>query len=110
MAWRAIPGPLSKRKRRLDSLEAAQGAQETRVACIDSSATLSVPSQLEGKIGLPRANPSQVAEPGLPSQQPNSRARFLNHGLPSPAFLSAGEEKSIAAPRHFRPSPQVWYL
>ena len=26
MAWRAIPGPLSKRKRRLDSLEAAQGA------------------------------------------------------------------------------------
>ena len=25
MAWRAIPGPLSKRKRRLDSLEAAQG-------------------------------------------------------------------------------------
>ena len=24
--WRAIPGPLSKRKRRLDSLEAAQGA------------------------------------------------------------------------------------
>ena len=26
MAWRAIPGPLSKRKRRLDSFEAAQGA------------------------------------------------------------------------------------
>ena len=26
MAWRAISGPLSKRKRRLDSLEAAQGA------------------------------------------------------------------------------------
>ena len=26
MAWRAIPGPLSKRKRRLDYLEAAQGA------------------------------------------------------------------------------------
>ena len=26
MAWRAIPGPLSKRKRRLDSLESAQGA------------------------------------------------------------------------------------
>ena len=26
MAWRAIPGPLSKRKWRLDSLEAAQGA------------------------------------------------------------------------------------
>ena len=26
MAWRAIPGPLSKRKRRLDSLEASQGA------------------------------------------------------------------------------------
>ena len=26
MAGRAIPGPLSKRKRRLDSLEAAQGA------------------------------------------------------------------------------------
>ena len=26
MAWRAILGPLSKRKRRLDSLEAAQGA------------------------------------------------------------------------------------
>ena len=26
LAWRAIPGPLSKRKRRLDSLEAAQGA------------------------------------------------------------------------------------
>ena len=26
VAWRAIPGPLSKRKRRLDSLEAAQGA------------------------------------------------------------------------------------
>lgn len=39
----------------------------------------------------------QVAEPGLPSQQPNSGARFLNHGLLSPAFLSAGEEKSIAA-------------
>ena len=26
IAWRAIPGPFSKRKRRLDSLEAAQGA------------------------------------------------------------------------------------
>ena len=26
MVWRVIPGPLSKRKRRLDSLEAAQGA------------------------------------------------------------------------------------
>ena len=26
MAWRAIPGPFSKRKRRLDSLEAAQGS------------------------------------------------------------------------------------
>ena len=26
MAWRAIPGPLSNRRRRLDSLEAAQGA------------------------------------------------------------------------------------
>ena len=25
MAWRAIPGPLSKRNRRLDSLEAAEG-------------------------------------------------------------------------------------
>ena len=26
--WRAIPGPLSKRKRRLDSLEAAQGKKK----------------------------------------------------------------------------------
>ena len=31
MAWRAIPGPLSKRKRRLDSLEAAQGAPSVAV-------------------------------------------------------------------------------
>ena len=31
MAWRAIPGPLSKRKRRLDSLEAAQGAPRSPV-------------------------------------------------------------------------------
>ena len=30
MVWRAIPGPLSKRKRRLDSLEAAQGAPSDR--------------------------------------------------------------------------------
>ena len=30
IAWRAIPGPLSKRKRRLDSLEAAQGQGPSR--------------------------------------------------------------------------------
>ena len=33
MAWRAIPGPLSKRKRRLDSLEAAQGAPRDAGRC-----------------------------------------------------------------------------
>ena len=32
MAWRAIPGPLSKRKRRLDSTDATRGLQEIRVA------------------------------------------------------------------------------
>ena len=45
MAWRAIPGPLSKRKRRLDSLEAAQGLQETRVATREESGVLGFPSR-----------------------------------------------------------------
>ena len=31
VAWRAIPSPLSKLKRRLDSLEAAQGAPRCKV-------------------------------------------------------------------------------
>ena len=85
MAWRAIPGPLSKRKRRLDSLEAAQGAPRDprrdsrglgredplekemathssilawRIPWTEEPGQLpSFPSQPEGKIGLPRANP-----------------------------------------------------
>ena len=32
MAWRTIPSPLSKMKRRLDSTEATRGLQEIRVA------------------------------------------------------------------------------
>ena len=45
MAWRAIPGPLSKRKRRLDSLEAAQGAPRHRVASREESGVLGFPSR-----------------------------------------------------------------
>ena len=45
MAWRAIPGTLSKRKRRLDSLEAAQGLQEIRVATREESGVLGFPSR-----------------------------------------------------------------
>ena len=37
MPWRAIPGPISKRKRRLDSLEAAQGAPRDPRRCIPGS-------------------------------------------------------------------------
>ena len=43
MAWRAIPGPLSKRKRRLDSLEAAKGAPRDRVATREESGVLGFP-------------------------------------------------------------------
>ena len=45
MAWSAIPGPLSKRKRRLDPLEAAQGVQETRVETREESGVLGFPSR-----------------------------------------------------------------
>ena len=42
MAWRAIPGPLSKRKRRLDSLEAAQGYHTIAVISHASKVTLKI--------------------------------------------------------------------
>ena len=45
MAWRAISGPLSKRKRRLDSLEAAQGATRDRVATREENGVLGFPSR-----------------------------------------------------------------
>ena len=45
MAWRTIPGPLSKRKRRLDALEAAQGAPKDRVATREESGVLGLPSR-----------------------------------------------------------------
>ena len=45
MAWRTIPGPLSKRKRRLDALEAAQGAAKDRVATREESGVLGFPSR-----------------------------------------------------------------
>ena len=45
MAWRPITSPLSKLKRRLDSIEAAQGAQETRVATREESGVLGFPSR-----------------------------------------------------------------
>ena len=45
MAWRAIPGPLSKRKRRLDSLEATQWAPRVRVGALEESAVLCFPSR-----------------------------------------------------------------
>ena len=45
MAWRPITSPFSKRKRRLDSLEAAQGLQETRVATREESGVLGFPSR-----------------------------------------------------------------
>ena len=45
MAWRPITSPLSKLKRRLDSLEATQGLQETRVATREESGVLGFPSR-----------------------------------------------------------------
>ena len=66
MAWRAIPGPLSKRKRRLDSLEAAQGLQETRVATREESGVLGFPSRrgLTPRGSL-ECNPEIPSFPGL---------------------------------------------
>ena len=37
MAWRTIPSPLSKMKRRLDSIDATRGLQEIRVATREDS-------------------------------------------------------------------------
>ena len=42
---RIFPGPLSKRKRRLDSLEAAQGAPRDREATREESGVLGFPSR-----------------------------------------------------------------
>ena len=44
VAWRAIPSPLSKLKRRLDFLEATQCVQEIRVATQEESGVLCFPS------------------------------------------------------------------
>ena len=61
MAWRAIPGPLSKRKRRLDSLEAAQGA--TRAPRRDSRGERSPWLPLE----------TRPESPGVPPIPPSIR-------------------------------------
>ena len=45
LAWRAIKSPLSKVKRRLDSLEATQGHQDIRVATREESGVLCFPSR-----------------------------------------------------------------
>ena len=45
MAWRPITSPLTKLKRRLDSLEAAQGAPKDRVATREESGVLGFTSR-----------------------------------------------------------------
>ena len=45
MAWRAIPGPLSKRKRRLDSLEASDFKREAGVALGSGQQGAKIPSK-----------------------------------------------------------------
>ena len=45
MAWRTIPSPLSKMKRRLDSIDATRGLQEIRVATREESGVLCFPSR-----------------------------------------------------------------
>ena len=49
MAWRAIPGPLSKRKRSLDSLEAAQGAPRDPRCDSSNSRDFTVETSLDGE-------------------------------------------------------------
>ena len=65
MAWRAITSPLSKLKRRLDSLEAAQGAP--RDPCHDSRGERSPWLPLETRPtprGSLECNPEITAFPG----------------------------------------------
>ena len=45
MAWRPITSPLSKLKRRLDSLRLLRGLQETRVVTREESGVLGFPSR-----------------------------------------------------------------
>ena len=45
MAWRTIPSPLSKMKRRLDSIDATRGLQDIRVATWEESGVLCFPSR-----------------------------------------------------------------
>ena len=84
MAWRAIPGPLSKRKRRLDSLEAAQGAPRDANPSIVSPLVHRVPwegisSFLLWEFLLLRSRrPAQQLSPGDPllkslTSWPNAR-------------------------------------
>ena len=74
--------------------------------CSDSSATPSFPSQPEGKIGLPRANPRGwripgMEEPGwLPSTGSHSRARLKRLSSSSSRSQSCGfiHENSVLSP------------
>ena len=84
MAWRAIPGPLSKWKRRLDSLEAAQG----------TSVFLPGESMDRGAwLAEPRGAPP-------PPQDPSPLRGTLGSSLRSPSFL-----KTSVSPVHSIPTP-----
>ena len=65
MAWRTIPSPLSKMKRRLDSIDATRGLQEIRVATREDSGVLCFPSRrgLTPR-GILECNPEIPAFPG----------------------------------------------
>ena len=86
MAWRAITGPLSKRKRRLDSLEAAQRVPRDprRVSRGERSAWLPLETRPDS--------------PGEPGMQPRSSTRdeaLLYYTTPS------------GVPRHFPAKKQL---
>ena len=65
MAWRTIPSPLSKMRRRLDSIDATRGLQEIRVATREDSGVLCFPSRrgLTPR-GILECNPEIPAFPG----------------------------------------------
>ena len=64
MAWRTIPSPLSKMKRRLDSTDATRGLQEIRVATWEDSRVLCFPSRR----GLTPRHDEDLREPLVPLQ------------------------------------------
>ena len=83
MAWRAIPGPLSKRKRRLDSLEAVQlFVTPWTVAC---QAALSMGfSRQEYWSGLPFPSPGDLSDLGIKPGSPALQADSLRRGTDTP--------------------------